>query len=335
MADELMALSRSVRPTAQRDTYGQGGVVADIEQQLCELFEKPASLFLPTGTLAQCAALKCHSVQTGKTGIAMHPTSHLLLHEHMAIEALWGLTAIPVGKADSVITTEEFRSSAPDNLAAIIIELPMREIGGALPDWQTLCDIRAWCDKHDVRMHLDGARIWQTTPYYGRSLGDITSLFDSVYVSFYKELGGIFGAGLVAGDSLIDDARVWARRAGGNPITQYPEVLAAQRGLASYLPRMPEFVSYTRALCDELSKAPLELLPAKPQAAMFHVKVNMDAATLTERLIRYADKTHVMPLPIPRAGDDKHCICEISIGDQAVRHAPVFWAGHVRACLTK
>ena len=52
-------------------------------------------------------------------------------------------------------------------------------------------------------MHLDGARIWQCRGYYGKSFAEIGEVFDSVYVSFYKELGAMGGAMLLGPEDII------------------------------------------------------------------------------------------------------------------------------------
>ncbi|MEW9799237.1 threonine aldolase family protein [Alteromonas sp. CYL-A6] len=331
--DELSVLADTVRDDDRRDTYGRGGMLEAFEAELCTLLSKPDCLFLPTGTLAQCVAVKCASLRTGRQGVALHPTSHLLLHEHMAVEHLWGLKSVETGKPEQVLKARDLDALDPASLCALIVETPMREIGGAMPSWDDLLAIRQWCDTHGVHLHLDGARLWQTARGYERTLAQIAGVFDSIYISFYKDLGGIFGAALLADKALIDEARVWARRAGGNPITQYAEVLAARRGLAHYLPMMPEFVHYTRVLCDAIRPLPLTLIPEQPEAAMFHVRLPMDANRLVTRLNDYAQQTGVMVLPLPRSGSDTHCVCEVSVGDNAVRHAPDFWAKHLHACL--
>lgn len=333
IAEELVALSQAVDSTDGRDVYGNGGSVERFEQQLCTLFNKPNAVFLPTGTLAQCAAMKCYSEASGLKGIGLHPTSHLLLHEHMAIESLWGLTPIKIGTGTSVLTFDDVRQLDATQLSAIIIELPMREIGGVLPKWDDLLNIRQWCDHHNVKLHMDGARVWQTTPYYQNRLQDIAALFDSVYVSFYKDLGGIFGAALLGESQFINQSRVWARRAGGNPITQYPEVIAARRGVSHYIDQMPSYVEYTLILCDLLQSLPLQILPEKPQASMFHLTFAMSPETLASKVVRYAEQTGIVVLPLPRAGDEKHAICEISIGDRALLHPPEYWAEHLHRCL--
>jgi threonine aldolase len=73
-----------------------------------------------------------------------------------------------------------------------------------------------------VALHLDGARLWECRPFYGRDYAQIAGLFDSVYVSFYKTLGGIAGAALAGPADVIAEARVWQRRQGGNLVRLFP-----------------------------------------------------------------------------------------------------------------
>ncbi len=331
LGEELEQLSQCADEADTRDSYGRGGIIREFEQQICELFDKSAALFLPTGTLAQCVAMKCYSEISGRNTIGLHPTSHLELHEHDAIRTLWGLSVTPIGEATRVLTAVDVIALDPNKTAAIIVETPMREIGGEMPSWDDLLAMRAWCSQHNVRMHLDGARIWQATEYYQRSLADIAALFDSLYVSFYKDLGGIYGAALIGTEDLITASRIWARRAGGNPITLYPSVLAARLGVQTYLPKMPEFVDYTQRLTDLLSDAGFELIPKQPKAAMFHIRLKSNPAAVTEKIIHYGQQTGIIVLPLPRSGDAESAICEVSIGAQALKQAPEFWVKHLTA----
>lgn len=333
MDKELTALANYVTDNDMRDAYGSGGTIEAFEQELSQLFAKASCVFLPTGTLAQCVAMKCFSEQSGKNDIGLHPTSHLLLHEHMAVEHLWQLNGKSVGNPSRVTTAEDLSDLNSETLAAIILEVPMREIGGALPTWQSLLEIRHWCDVHGVKLHLDGARIWQVTDYYQRSLAEIAALFDSLYVSFYKDLNGVFGAALLGEKELIDDARIWARRAGGNPITLYPEVIAAKRGLNIHLKRMPDYVRYTKALCQQLSMLAIRLEPEHPEVSMFHLKFDINAKTLVDKIIRYAELTGVIVLPLPRSGDQHSCVCEITIGENALEQPVEYWVEHINNCI--
>ncbi len=81
----------------------------------------------------------------------------------------------------------------------------------------------------------DGARLWEIEPFYqeiaGKSFKELSELFDSVYVSFYKGLGGITGAMLTSNDPVfISSAKMWQRRAGGNAFTLMYELIDCERG---------------------------------------------------------------------------------------------------------
>lgn len=332
MAEQLRQLADSIEPQEQRDVYGKGSLIEQFEQEVARRLGKEAAIFLPTGTLAQPLALKLHSLERARQRVAMHPTSHLLLHEHMGIKALWQLDSCTVGASDQPIDISDLQSLNGDSLAAIVLELPMREIGGQLPTWQSLIQQHQWAKQHGVRLHLDGARLWQAPAHYQKSLAEIAALFDSVYVSFYKDLGGISGAVLAADRDFIEQARIWARRAGGNPISLYPEIVAARQGLKDNLPVMKDAVHYAVGLGTQLQKMDgVKVTPNPPQAAMFHLHFPLSPNCLAAKIADYIQAHGVMILPLPRAGDEHHSVCEISIGRNALSQPQDFWLRHIRA----
>lgn len=75
----------------------------------------------------------------------------------------------------------------------VVLELPQRMNGGATIPWEDLQRVSKLCRSEGIKLHCDGARLWEIQPYYGVSLAEISALFDSVYVSFYKGLGGLAG----------------------------------------------------------------------------------------------------------------------------------------------
>src|SRR6185436_8253445 len=97
-------------------------------------------------------------------------------------------------------------------LAALLIELPQREIGGRLPAWDDLVAQVTYAREHGAAVHLDGARLWESGPFYDRPLAEIAALFDTVYVSFYKGLGGLAGSMLLGEDDVVTEARAWRSR---------------------------------------------------------------------------------------------------------------------------
>lgn len=334
MADELRLLSEELQDNEKREVYGSGALINDFEDEVAKLLGKPAALFLPTGTLAQPLALRIHADQRRRNGVALHPRSHLMLHEKMGFEALWQLNGTTTGFTDKPITLDDLKSVQTNDLASVLLELPMREIGGQLPNWDDLVTQSRWAHQHDIAMHLDGARLWQVPAAYDCSLAEICELFDSVYVSFYKDLGAMSGAILAGSEAFIEQAKIWARRAGGNIITQYPQVLSARYGLRENLPIMPEAVNYARALGETLNELDgVRVNPEVPQTAMFHLHFALAASELSEKITDFANNTGVILLPLPRAEINGEAICEISIGRNAMSQPQSFWLRHFKAFL--
>lgn len=333
MATTLRRLAERAEQKSAPDVYGQGALIEDFETGIAAMLGKPAALFLPSGTLAQSLALRIHCDKRDKTTVGLHPTSHLVLHEQDGYRKLWGLDGQLLGHPDRVLTHADLR--AQDELAALVLELPMREIGGQLPEWEDLLAQVEWARRHDIAVHFDGARLWHCPACYQRSLAEIGALADSVYVSLYKDIGGIAGAVLAGETDFIAEAKIWSRRAGGNLISFYPYILAAEQGLADNLCSISDAVGYARELGPMLASLPgVRANPATPQTAMFHLHIEIPRDRLIQAADEYAAEHDVIVLPKPRAIDAQgNSICEISVGRSTMEHPPGFWLTHLRAAL--
>jgi threonine aldolase len=160
----------------------------------------------------------------------------------------------------------------PDRLAAVALELPMREIGGQVPAWDELQAIKAHCHARNAHLHLDGARLWEAAAGYGRSVKDIAAGFDSCYVSLYKGIGGLGGAVLAGSHAFIARAAESFKRQGGNVIHRSPYVIAAAMQIDQRLAAMPALFARTQWLYEVLRDYPaLRANPERPQANMLHL----------------------------------------------------------------
>lgn len=221
-----------------KDVYGAGTHKSHFQQHIAKLFGKEDGLFFITGVQAQLAALKfhCHSCNIA----AWHSTSHLETAEEKAFQELYGLQRISLGaRHDENPTVNEIKEvlSLPEGErpAVVLLELPNRELGCKTYTFSELKEVSKACKNAGVKLHLDGARIWEIEPYYqetaGKTFADIAKLFDSVYVSFYKGLRSASSGAILLGDNeLIKEAKIWQRRAGGNAYTLFHEVIDCEKG---------------------------------------------------------------------------------------------------------
>lgn len=341
------------------DQYGNAdSIVGELERRTAEVLGTEAAAFFPSGTMAQQVALRCWADRTGSDTVAMHPLGHPVLWERDALRRLTGLHVVHPTDAPRLPTADEVRD-LEEPFGTLMLELPLREAGFILPGWEELTATVEAARERDAVVHLDGARLWECTAHFGRSLPEITELVDSVYVSFYKSLGGISGAALAGPAAVVEQAAAWRHRYGGQLYQQWPAALAALAGLRNELPRLPRYVAHAKvvagALREALAGAEAEsggaagdgvphwwrVWPREPHTHQFHVWLPYGAEELTEAGVRQAERTgtllfrrwYVPPGAPPGLSAHETAVTEpgLSWTPEDVRTALRDFLGHLRA----
>ena len=114
------------------DTYGEGEVIQEFERKIAKLLGMEKGLFCITGTMAQVTALRIACNSSQQRLVALHPSSHILKHERSNSQLLNHFQALQLGEPFRPWSAEDLRAM-PEPFAAVLYELPMREIGGQLP----------------------------------------------------------------------------------------------------------------------------------------------------------------------------------------------------------
>lgn len=253
------------------DVYGEGALIQAFEGKVAQLLGFEAAVFCVTGTMTQVTALRLGCEDRGSALVALHPTSHLIVHEKSNYQLFGHFSALQVGDRHRPWSAADL-AAVPDRLGAIAMEVPMREIGGQNPAWEELQAIKTHARERNAHLHIDGARVWECAAAYGKPVRDIVAGADSVYVSLYKGIGGLGGAMLAGSRSFVARAAESFRRQGGNVIHRSPYVVAAAMQFDERLAAMPAFYERTLRLYELLREFPaLKVNPARPQASMLHV----------------------------------------------------------------
>src|SRR5215470_7489870 len=264
VGETLAALAR--HPLAERlpDLYGDGGAVAELERRVVGLLGKQAGVFFAKGVIAQECLARVRSEQRGSPYIALSPMSHIDFDEANGIEFIHNLRPLRLGSHAPFGLADLQR--VRQRLAAVIVELPLRRAGYLLPPWRELQRISAWCRDQGVPLHFDGARLWEAAAGYGRTVRAVAALADSVYVSFYKGMGGLAGCVVAGTRDCIDALEIWRTRQGAALWTAYPYALSAIDGLDRQLLRMPDYVCRACVLAARLRDEQIcEIHPLVPQ----------------------------------------------------------------------
>lgn len=302
------------------DEYNAGPSIDLLQGQVADLLGQPSALFFHKAVVGQQAVLFAHRERTGRRLVAVHPKSHIAVDESDAVERLSDIRLVRIGPDDAPFTLADLQG-VKEPLATVVVELPLRNAGFRVPAWEELVAISTWCRGQGIAFHLDGARLWETQPFYGRSLAEIAALADSLYVSLYKGLGAPGGA-LIAGEAaFLDMLKPWRSRMGGNLYTAFPYVLGGLYGLRHFLPRMAGYHAYATALAEALSTRDAPWAADQVMCNSFRLVWPVAAPALAAALERTAREQgvwcfgRIIPLPVR-----DHCFTEMVVGEATLAH---------------
>lgn len=273
------------------DHRGSGPQVTDLEQEVAELLGKPAAVLMPSGIMAQQAALRAWAERSGRDTVGMHLKSHFLVYELDALRELHGLRPVVVTEPPRPTLASDL-ARIPEPLGSLTVELPLRDCAHVLPTWEQLTELATAVAERGIPFHIDGARLWESAPFLGRSPAQIAGLGDSIYVSLYKGLGGPAGALLAGPEDFVADARRWRHRHGGNLPSLFPIAVAGRLGLRRYLPRMETYVLYARQIAAAIQDSGVAIAyPSPPQTNTFRVFLAAPAEALNVAVVEHAEAT--------------------------------------------
>jgi threonine aldolase len=241
------------------DVYGDGGVVAALESRLAEELGKPSAAIMPTGTMSNLLAIQSLAGKYRKA--VVQKESHFYSDTGDCAQSLAGINLVPMGPGamfDVGAVASVIERAAGGKVAApvgvISIESPVRRMDGEMFDFDTMQAISQFARKRKIGMHLDGARLYVASAYSGRALTDFTGLFDTVYVSLYKNFNSLSGAILAGPTELIDQLRHWRRRNGGGLARWWPTAAISLHYVDGLVGRLKSAADRAEIFYDLLAK---------------------------------------------------------------------------------
>ena len=286
----------------ERDVYGERGAVAQLEAEVAELLGKPAAVMFPSGVMAQQATLRTWCDRSGSRRVALPDMSHLVHHEQDGPRRVLGL------ELEWLTTGRETPTAAAlakvgGRLGAAMVELPLRDAGCLLPTWDELVELSTAARERGVPLHADGARIWESVPHWDRSLAQAADLFDSMYVSLYKGLGGSSGALVVCPEDLAGELRSWRARMGGTLYSMTTAAVGGLMGLREHLPRFGDYRAWAIELAAALHEHGIRTFPEVPHIATFLAYAPGTADEVNEGVVTFTEERGIVPSGLWRDSD--------------------------------
>ncbi|KAJ4423658.1 hypothetical protein N0V82_001681 [Gnomoniopsis sp. IMI 355080] len=191
--------------TLKDDVYGEDHTTASFEKDLATICGKEAAAFVITGTMANQLALRTLLNQAPPYAVLADANSHIIHWEAGGVASLSGAIVQAVRPVNGrYLTVEDLEKHAV--LTDDVHKCPTRIVSientssGLIVPLVELQSMKNWADRHDVRVHIDGARLWEAVAAGAGTLRDFASCADVLTLDFSKNLGAPMGA-MVLGSS--------------------------------------------------------------------------------------------------------------------------------------
>lgn len=201
------------------DVFEEDPSIIELQNYTAKLFKKEAALYCPSGTMANQIAIKAHT-QPGQEVIC-HEHSHVYLYEAGGMAFNSGVSVkLLQGDLGKINASQIAEGINPDNVhypvsSLVVIENTSNKGGGSCYAMQELKDLKTSCESHHLKLHLDGARIFNAMVSKKYTPAQIGSCVDSLSVCLSKGLGAPVGSLLVSDTETIKKARRLRKVFGG------------------------------------------------------------------------------------------------------------------------
>jgi threonine aldolase len=201
------------------DVFGEDPTINALQKKITQLTGKEAALFVASGTMGNQVSINTHT-QPGDE-IIVENNSHIFNYECGSPALLSGVQVMPLPGFRGSFTVEQVEEVIrPDNVhhpktALICIENTHNRAGGTIFPYENIKQVSAFACEHNLKMHLDGARLWNASIATGIPISDYAQYFDSVSLCFSKGLGAPVGSIIAGSQEFIDRARYYRKAYGG------------------------------------------------------------------------------------------------------------------------
>ena len=274
------------------DVFGDDEAVNELEELGVEIFGKEAAIFCPSGTMTNQIAIKIHTSSPGE--VICDELSHIYKYEGGGIGFNAGLaTKLIKGDAGRLSANQIETAINPDDIhfpetQLVSLENTCNKGGGTIYQLGELKKIRALCSEKNLKLHLDGARIFNALEEADYTAKDIGNQFDTISICLSKGLGAPVGSLLLGTKNDIKKARRIRKLFGGGMRQAGYLAAAGTYALKNNVIRLSEDHQRAKKLGETLENLPFvkELLPVITNIVVFEVVPEIDSNIIIEKLAK-------------------------------------------------
>ncbi len=274
------------------DSLGEDPTVRLLEERVAELLGKERALFFPSGVMANQAGIL--ALGSPGTEVIAEARAHLIHWEEASVAAHGGMMLRGIPAADGILTADELRRGLkPSSLyfpraSVLALENTHLDSGGRVMSAERTNSLAAIGRDAGMRIHLDGARLWNAAVAAGSEPSALTASADTVMTCLSKGLGAPAGSMLAGTAEVIEGAWRIRRRLGGQMRQVGILAAAGLYALDHHLERMSDDHRRAAALAERFGALPgIHVIPPETSIVMVDVSASgIDAGSLLERMAR-------------------------------------------------
>lgn len=280
------------------DVFGEDPSVNKLEALSAEMFGMEAGLFCPSGTMTNQIGIKCHT-QPGDEVIC-DKLSHVYIYEGGGIAFNSGAQVKPIdGNLGKISAEQVIESINADDIhkprtSLVSIENTTNRGGGSCYDFIEIQKIKEVCRENNLKLHLDGARLFNALIAKNETPIQYGEIFDSISICLSKGLGTPVGSVLLGNKEFIKKARR-IRKVFGGGMRQAGFIAAAGvYALENNIERLENDHLNAKRVAEALLKKDFvgKMKPVETNIIIFDVKDSYTAKTLADEFLKYNIKVH-------------------------------------------
>ncbi len=283
------------------DVFAEDPTVNELERKSAELFGMEAAIFCPSGTMTNQIALKVHTQPLEE--IICHELSHIKHYEVGGHAFHSGATLKTVNGKDGMLSAADVHNNInPDYdwlpiTKVVSLENTCNKAGGTCYQLLGIEAIKAACLEHNLKLHLDGARIFNALATSKNTPKEMGNLFDSISVCLSKGLGTPVGSVLLGKKTFIRQARRVRKVMGGGMRQAGYLAAAGIYALDHNIERLKEDHQRAKILGETLTELPYvkEVLPVPTNIILFELQPFLTAKNFVEQLATQ----NIITIPLP------------------------------------
>ena len=277
------------------DVYLEDPTVNRLQARAAEIFEREAGLFVPSGSMGNLISIMAQTTRGQE--VICEAAGHIYNYEMASMSAIGAVLPRVIPAEDGIMSWEQIgaaireRTYARAQTALVALENTHNMAGGTVYPTPLAHEI---CDKAHgagIKIHLDGARVFNAATYLGQSVAEMTRGFDSVQFCFSKGLGAPVGSMIVGSRDLIERCRVIRKMLGGGMRQVGVVAAAAEVGLEEGPKRLHIDHENARLLAEGLACCPrIRIQPEKVQTNIVLFDVSETGWTSGQFLQRLSEQ---------------------------------------------